>query len=175
MSLVEFQKALLTLYTDEYFRDLFFSHWEKALAGYSLTGREKRALGNLAEERVKTFSKELVHKRIDVARKILKKINPQGEPVILFPVYRRGPILFFLHKDTETETPLSQGMLSLFSEIAKKQTPLSYKAIIRAALNILVSAKDNTSINEPSFSDLIQAMRIIRTYCLSGKLIRRTL
>lgn len=175
MSLVEFQRALLSLYTNELFLNSFISNREKALASFILTNREKEALDKLALKRIETFSKELRYKRIRVARKIFKKIGSEKTPVFLFPTHYRGPALFFLHKNADTEVSISKGMLALFSEVIKKHTILSYSSIVLAISSLLVSAKNGAVIDEPTLSDLIRAVRIIRIYRLNGKPIRKTL
>jgi|SRR3989344_1824741 len=171
MSLLEFEKTLLTLYTDERVLNRFLQEGSAAFSGRGLSDHELRAIASIDKNRVQAFSKQLQNKRLLVTRFALNK-----GLVFLFPAHRAGPVLFFNGGGIEQELPLPDTLLPIFSEIAKKRYQLSFASVVMAARSVLNEIRKGKNLErEPVVGDILKAWRLVRRYQLEGKTLRRVL
>lgn len=98
MSLVDFQKLLIELYTNQGVREAFFVKPEAVLAAYDLDERERHALKTIPKEPLNLFSHSLTEKKIAVFKKLLSQ---KPHLFIVSPWHVSGPAIFLSEKSSK--------------------------------------------------------------------------
>ncbi len=144
MALINFQKALVDIYTDKSTRTDFLSDKEVFYKKYNLDDREKKAISALPKTPLKLFAESLINKKNKMIKKILAK-NPNI--VAASSAYINGPMLFFKNQDEIKKVEIGTGAFNILKTLPDKGFMLSdlFKSYL-AAQNAGISDFLNISL-----------------------------
>src|SRR5262249_8547135 len=103
--LYDFQKILLSLYTNEKFLASFVKDREGTIAEFDLTAKEKIALSDLPLEQIAEFQKELVVKRLEICRRALD----MGNMLSLVAFWKGTPAIMWGATSASRTAEISEG------------------------------------------------------------------
>ena len=113
----EFQKILLTLYTNKKFQERFFSHQEEVLSCVSLTDRERNTLMRVSQKEVEIFSRELFHKRREFMESTLRKRGEMWAAVSSF--YESCPVIMYMGEMGQQVIEINEGGFSILEHMER--------------------------------------------------------
>lgn len=152
----DFQKALLSLYTNEVFLSSFKKNPLGALARFDLTDHERETLIHLPLPKVESFHRDLVHKRISVAKQVLKR----GNMVTLMAFWKNSPALVWGAEHSPRIVAVSDGVARLARKISGAHEHLTLGSVFRA----------RTSLSDKvPLVDVVTLVRLMTIYRLVGK------
>jgi hypothetical protein len=158
MSLIEFQRTLLDLYTNKTLLDAFFASPDPFLSQRDLTERERKAILGIPRDVLDRTRKELVSKRYRLARKIL----PHENRLIVLAFGQSGnPELAWGHPRMRT-TPVSPSAFWLLRALALKEERFTPRALISASMD---------SEERVSFRTVVELAQLMYGRRLVGKLV----
>lgn len=135
MALLELQKVLLRLYTNQTALNAFLDNPDYTLKEYDLDKRERSVLLQIPRKRLRDFNHELFHKKMMMLNLFLKKAKYAA---IISPFYKSSPALFIkkygktdVLELTEGEFDILHFFAKLFPQTALRLFPL-FKAFIRS-------------------------------------------
>jgi hypothetical protein len=132
MSLDQFQKALLELYTKPAVMETFFQDPEHFFSAFELTDREKSSLLELPRKNLKQFQRDLAGKRVRVAAKVL---NRAPNSIVVAPFSKTGSAVISWGTPVQSSS-ISPGMFLLLMKIATMNIPINMRALLSAYASV---------------------------------------
>lgn len=124
MSLADFQRFLIHIYTDKKIRDEFLQNPESMLAAYTLNHQEQKTLRALVGMPLELFCRSLRKKKKNTIKKILSK---NSHLIIITSFSTPEAVIFFLAKKQQDmrHARINQYQLAICKKIREHITPIS--------------------------------------------------